>query len=339
MYTRDYLMRRLLLMLFGSILIASAQPQKYPNSFHHRHPVVQRIKPGEVIASRTIDASGRDEKGNVVAESPNPLTGPYYVEGAQAGDAIAVTFRKIRMNRNWGWSGYRLGLFSLAPGSIEGLYANRYKDGAAIPGRVNVVPWDLDLEKGMVKLREPVSKAHKLEFKARPMLGCVGVAAPGDFGPASSISGPYGGNMDYNEVVEGATVMLPVYHPGALLFIGDGHALQADGEPTGTGVETTMDVEFSVAVVKGAGLANPRLTNPEFIVSIGSQPEFASPLDRALQIATSDMAAWLVKDYGMEPFAAHLLIGYQGKYDVITVAGSVGLRIPRSALPVAKNAP
>ena len=94
-----------------------------------------------------------------------------------------------------------------------------------------------------------------------------------------------------------------------------------------------MDVEFSVALVKRAQLQNPRLENADYIISIGAQPEFVSPLDHALQIATTDMAAWLAKDYGMEPWAAHLLIGYQGKYDVITVAGSVGLRIPRKWLP------
>jgi amidase len=303
------------------------------NSFHHRHPVLQKIKPGDIVITRTIDAAGRDEKGKAVANTPNPLTGPFHIEGAAPGDSIAVTFRRIRMNRNWGWSGYRLGLFSLAAGSIEKLYPNQYKEGAAIEGRSNVVPWDLDLQKGTVRLREPVSKVQKLEFPARPMLGCVGVAAPADFGPSSSISGPYGGNMDYNEVVEGATVILPVYHPGALLFIGDGHALQADGEPTGTGIETTMDVEFSVALRKNASLSNPRVENAESIISVGSQPEFASPLDRALQLATSDMVDWLTNEYKLEPWAAHLLIGYQGQYDVITVAGSVGLRIPRKALP------
>ena len=143
--------------------------------------------------------------------------------------------------------------------------------------------------------------------------------------------------MDYNEVAEGATLILPVYQPGALLFMGDGHALQGDGEPTGTGIETSMDVEFTVNVRKKAGLSNPRLENADYIISIGSQPEFASPLDRALQIATTDMADWLVKEYGLEPWAAHLLIGAQGKYDVITVAGSVGLRIARSVLPKPKD--
>ena len=78
---------------------------------------------------------------------------------------------------------------------------------------------------------------------------------------------------------------LPVFHPGALLFIGDAHALQADGEPTGTGVETSMDVEFTVALRKRAELSNPRLENAEYIVSIGAQPEFVSPLDHALKEA------------------------------------------------------
>jgi acetamidase/formamidase len=305
---------------------------KFYNSFHHRHPVLQRVKPGDTVVTRTIDASGRDENGKVVAEPSNPLTGPFFIEGAAPGDAIAVTFQRIRMNRKWGYTGYRLGLFSLTAGSIEDLYPNRYKE-TVLEGRANVVPWDLDLEKRTVRLREPASKVHKMEFPASPMLGCVGVAAAGDFGPSSGISGPYGGNMDYNRVIEGATVILPVSHPGALLFMGDGHALQADGEPTGTGIETSMDVEFTVNLRKRAGLSNPRLENAEYIISIGSQPEFASPLDRALQIATSDMADWLQKQYGMEPWAAHLLIGYQGKYDVITVAGSLGLRIPRKWLP------
>src|SRR5258705_341357 len=82
----------------------------------------------------------------------------------------------------------------------------------------------LALSKNTARLREPQSKVHKMEFATSTMLGCVGVAAPGVFGPTSAISGPYGGNMDYNRVAEGATVILPVYHPGGLLFMGDGHA-------------------------------------------------------------------------------------------------------------------
>jgi acetamidase/formamidase len=172
----------------------------------------------------------------------------------------------------------------------------------------------------------------KLEFPAKPMLGCVGVAAPGDFSPTSGPAGSYGGNLDYNSVGEGATVILPVYHRGALLFIGDGHALQGDGEPTGNGIETSMDVQFSVEVRKNARLTGPRLETAEHLISLGAQPEFVSSLDRALQMATTDMAHWLIEDYKLEPWAAHVLIAFQGKYEVVTVAGTMALKIPKSSL-------
>jgi amidase len=117
------------------------------------------------------------------------------------------------------------------------------------------------------------------------------------------------------------------------LFIGDGHALQGDGEPTGTGIETSMAVEFVVEVRKKVSLTGPRVETSEHIISIGSQPEFASSTNRGLQMATSDMVNWLTSEYKMEPWAAHLLIGYQGSYDIVTVAGSVGLKLPKTQLP------
>lgn len=307
--------------------------ERFWNSFHNRHPVLKRIRSGDSVVTRTIDASGLDENAKRVAQGPNPLTGPFFIEGAEPGDAIHVRFDRIRMNRTMGWTRYRLGMYAVTPESVESTFPAKYKMDAAVPGRDELLPWDLDLARGIVRLREPKSNAVKFEFPARPMLGCVGVAAQGDFGPSSGISGTYGGNMDYNEVVEGATVMLPVYHPGALLFIGDGHALQADGEPTGTGIETTMAVTFTVTLRKKANLPGPRLENSDFIAAIGSQPEFVSSLDRTLRVATSDMVHWLTSEYKLEPWAAHQLIGYQGKYDVITVGGSMALRIPKKHLP------
>ena len=157
--------------------------------------------------------------------------------------------------------------------------------------------------------------------------------ARGDFAPTSVPSGSYGGNLDYNEIGEGTTVMLPVYHPGGLLFIGDGHALQGDGEPIGNGIETSMSVEFIVDLRKKANLTGPRAETQDYIISIGSQAEFINSLDRALQMATSDMAIWLNTEYKVEPWAAHLLIGYQGRFDIVTVAGSMALKIPRKVLP------
>jgi amidase len=318
--------------------MASAQSkpivaETYHNTFSRAHAPLARIRPGETIATTTIDASARDETGTVRGRPPNPLTGPFYVEGAEPGDALVVRFSRVRMNRNWGWSAYRLGLYSLTPESIEGIYPNRYRPNEIIAERANVVPWDIDLARQTVRLREPSSAVHRMEFPAKPMLGCVGVAPAGDFAPTSSPSGSYGGNLDYNEIGEGSTVMLPVYHPGALLFIGDGHALQGDGEPIGTGIETSMAVEFSIEVRKKANLAGPRVETSEHIISVGSQPEFASSTNRGLQMATSDMVNWLTSEYKMEPWAAHLLIGYQGRYDIVTVAGSVALRIPKAQLP------
>ena len=117
------------------------------------------------------------------------------------------------------------------------------------------------------------------------------------------------------------------------MFLGDGHALMADGEPTGTGIETSMDVEFSVTVKKNSQVTGPRVETAEYLISLGSQPEFASSLDRALTLATTDMVRWLVNDYQLEPWAAHQLIGAVGRYDVVTVAGTMALKVPKKYLP------
>ena len=208
------------------------EPQTYYRTFSHTNAVAARIRPGDVVITKTLDAGGQDEKDAKRSEPSNPLTGPFFVEGAEPGDALLVHFRKVRLNRNWGWSAWRLGLFALTPEYVEKIYSNDYKADLVRKNSSTLVPWDIDLARGTTKLREPVSNRIPLEFPVRPMLGCVGVAAPGDFAPTSAPSGNYGGNLDYNQIGEGATVILPVFHPGGLLFIGDGHALMADGEPT-----------------------------------------------------------------------------------------------------------
>ena len=295
--------------------------EKYYRTFSHQHAVLKKIAAGDTVITKTVDSGGKDEKGVERSPGSNPLTGPFYIEGVEAGDAIAVRFSKVGLNRNWGTSSNRLGLYSLTPEAVEKIF----------PGKR--VTWEIDLPAKKVRLTDPASTKLKLEFAAKPMLGCVGVAAPGDFAPTSGPAGNYGGNLDYNAVGEGATVILPAYHPGALLFIGDGHALQGDGEATGNGVETSMDVEFSVEVRKKVKLAGPRIETADEIISVGAQPEFVSSLNRALQLATTDIVDWLVTGYGLEPWAAHVLISFQARYDVVTVAGTMALRIPKAALP------
>lgn len=309
-------------------------PDTFWNTLWRGHPVVARIKPGDVVVTRTLDAGGRDERNVLRAQPSNPMVGPIYIEGAEPGDGIAITFRKIRPNRGTAWSYYRLGLFALTPSMIEGIYPNSYKPDLVRPGRSDLLVWDVDTVRNTVKLREPVSAKHRLEFPMEPMLGVVGVAPAGDFAPTSGPSREYGGNMDFNEIREGSTVMLPVFHPGALLFVADGHALMADGEPTGAGIETSMDVEFTVDLRKGAQLTGPRVLTREHIISVGSQAEFISNTDRGVQLATSDMVRWLTRDYGMEPWAAHMLIGAKGEYEIVTLMGSAALKIAKRWLPV-----
>jgi acetamidase/formamidase len=97
-----------------------------------------------------------------------------------------------------------------------------------------------------------------------------------------------------------------------------------------------MDVEFSVDVKKGYAATGPRIETAAELISLGAQPEFSSSLDRALQMATTDMVHWLVNDYKLEPWAAHVLIGAVGRYDVVTVQGTMALRIPKRHLPSAR---
>jgi acetamidase/formamidase len=109
--------------------------------------------------------------------------------------------------------------------------------------------------------------------------------------------------------------MLPVTEPGALLFIGDGHARQGEGELVGTGLETSLDVEFSVALVKKTAIAWPRLENDTYLMVLGS----ARPLLQALQHATSEMHRWLMTDYGLSERGASLLMGQALEYEVANV--------------------
>src|SRR5882762_3802348 len=123
------------------------QPSVYYRTFSHSHPILKRIQPSQHIFTRTLDSGGQDEKSELRHPVPgNPLNGPFYIEGSEPGDAIEVTFHKMRLNRNWGYSGYRLGLFSLTPESIESLYPNKYKQDLIRKGSSSIVPLDIDLK-------------------------------------------------------------------------------------------------------------------------------------------------------------------------------------------------
>src|SRR5438045_5408815 len=120
------------------------------------------------------------------------------------------------------------------------------------------------------------------------MLGWAGVAPKvAQASPGSGDSGRYGGNMDFNEIVEDATVYLPVSVPGALLYVGDGHALQGAGELTGNALETSMDIEFTVELQPNTGASAPRFENADYLMASG----IAGSIDDALRNATTNLAA------------------------------------------------
>src|SRR5262249_15447948 len=168
--------------------------------------------------------------------------------------------RKLRWNRATAVSDD-----SLVSRALTTDYAADHKDN-----NFNNVVWKLDAEKGVATLAKPTPHLKDIAVPVRPMLGCVGVA-PGFGGAAirTGDSGRIGGNMDFSEIREGATVSLPVAQPGALLYLGDGHALQGDGELNGNALETSLDVEFSVDVVRQKNLSNPRVENDESLMSMG----------------------------------------------------------------------
>jgi acetamidase/formamidase len=122
-----------------------------------------------------------------------------------------------------------------------------------------------------------------------------------------------------------------VFVPGALFFIGDGHALQGDGEVIGTGIETTFEVEFSLDLIKGKNAGWPRGENDWFIFTVGN----GRPLDQALAIATTEMVNWLEADYGLDAQAASVLLGLVGEYDLGNVfdpAYTMVCKLPKRAL-------
>jgi acetamidase/formamidase len=121
--------------------------------------------------------------------------------------------------------------------------------------------------------------------------------------------------MDYNQIREGTTIYLPVYALGALLFVGDGHAAEGDGELTGDALETSMDVEFTVNLIKGEMRGNPRAENDEFLMALG----IANSLPEAVQAATSDLANWLQHDYKLDANEAAMVLGTAMQYNIAEV--------------------
>jgi acetamidase/formamidase len=294
------------------------EPEIFHNVLGTLAPVA-RISDGDTVVTETVDAWGFDKNQTRRLTPPNPMTGPFHVEGAEPGDGLAVRIDRMTANRDQGWT-----FGPVAPNVVDP------KAAAELPARERVL-WRLDRETGKARLIEPPAGLARFEAPFAPMLGCFGVAPPLGQAISTATSGVYGGNMDYRRFGPGATAYFPVFAPGALLFLGDGHFCQGDGEIVGTGIETSFEVEFTVRVLKGRALSWPRGETAEHIWTVGN----ARPLDQALQHATSEMIAWLGQDYGLDAVAASHLLGQCVRYDVANVfnpAFSVACRLSKRVL-------
>jgi amidase len=276
------------------------RPDRYYTAIGAYEPVLS-IADGDTVVTTTVDAGGHDASGNQVTPGGNPQTGPFYVEEAAAGDTLAVRFDRLWPNRRSGYSSTRL-----AANVVDPWYVSEFP-----PGRERG-EWELDLERGTATLIRPETRLGRLTLPLRPMLGCFGVAPPRGQAISTATSGEHGGNMDYRGFEQGVTVYFPVFVEGALLFVGDGHAVQGDGEIVGTGIEISFDIRFTVRLLKGKEIDWPRGENETHIFTAGN----ARPLDQALQHATTEMVRWLQADYGLDPVGTHTLLGQCVEYEV-----------------------
>ena len=296
------------------------EPTSWSNSFDANRAPVLTLWPGDILRTRTIDSGGIDRDGTTRALYGNPQVGPFYIGGAEPGDTLVVHIRKLHLNRDFADSRDEV--------TARALSTRLAPQAAAIGHRLR---WRLDPVKGLAFPPDASGAFADKSFATRPMLGGIAVA-PGSSTPISTgDTGIFGGNIDFNEIGEGNTVYLPVQQPGALLYFGDGHALQGDGETTQWALETSLDVEIEVGLLKQKAIRMPYVESPNELMVIGQAPS----LDEAVKIATDGLIQLLERDYGMTLSQTAQLLGVAVRYSIITLAGrnaGIAARIGRSHL-------
>lgn len=294
-------------------------PLHYHTTLGPHEPVLE-VEDGDSIVTTTVDARGFDHRRVQVTPRGNPQTGPFYVKGAEPGDTLAVHLDRIWPNREFGWCGS-----SVAANVVEPAYVKELPEAP-------LAEWSVDRERGLATLVGPASSVGRLTIPIQPMLGCFGVAPPRRQAISTATSGEHGGNMDYRGFVAGVTAYFPVFEPGALLFLGDGHAAQGCGEIVGSGIEISMEVQVTVRVLKGKTIGWPRGENDEFLFTVGC----ARPLDQCVQHATTEMLRWLQTDYGLDALGANLLLAQCVRYDLGNMfdpAYTMVCKLPKHVLP------
>ncbi len=282
------------------------EPGQYAWTFGGVAPT-HRITPGTLLRLWSEDAfSGRltraDQRSSDVLDinEINPQTGPFFVEGAEPGDTLALHIVDLTPARDWGVS-------TTIP-FFGGLTATDRT--ALLHEPLPELTWiyQLDRARGTV-LFEARRGELQIELPVAPMLGTVGVAPAGREVRTSLVPDKFGGNMDTPEMRAGTTVFLGVNVEGAMFSLGDGHYRQGEGETCGVAVEGAMDTTLLVELVKGGASAEgfaewPRLEHDDDYVVVGS----GRPLEDAWRASQVGMVGWLGELYGLDRLDAYQLL-------------------------------
>jgi acetamidase/formamidase len=283
--------------------VVSFRPEReqYAWTFGGVAPVL-RVKPPVVLDVFTEDAffgrvTSENDLVSEVVEFPfvNPQTGPFYIEGAEPGDTVAVHFASITPARDWGAS-TTIPLFGALTGTHQTALLN-----AALPELVWIYQFDRTANTCRFQARHG---DFAVDLPMNPMHGTVGVAPASLEVRSALVPDAFGGNMDTPEMRAGTTCYLGVNVDGALLSLGDGHARQGEGETCGVAVETAMHTVLVVDLIKGTPCPWPRLETDDHIMVAGS----ARPLEDAFRIAQAELVRWLAAGFGLDAMDAYQLV-------------------------------
>ncbi|MCU1285280.1 MAG: acetamidase [Acidobacteriales bacterium] len=265
---------------------------------------VLHLKPGDILETNTVDCFGNVIKkpGDTLSmvKGDNPLTGPFYIDGAEPGDTLAVKILDLKVDSNQG-----VGTIAQGFGAIN---RTNYTPMLNAPIGEKIWFYPIDHATNTASFKALDSK-FSVKIPLHPFLGCIGVAPAGAEARSSIVPAEFGGNMDSPEASAGNTVYFPVNTRGALLFVGDGHAAMGDGEIGGTAIEVPMKVRLQVQLIKAKKIAWPRFENDEYIMAVGAY----RPLDDALRIAYTELVGWMHSDYNMSEMDAYQLLSQVGE--------------------------
>ena len=309
-----------------------------PTKYYHTYgpnPPVQHVKPGDTIITTTVDAGGYDNEGTQIEPetrqsnpetifSPsNPLTGPFYMDGAEPGDTLTIEIQEINLTRATAWSRNATnfgGLTEEAPG-------RRLLYNDPIPSQR--YEWKLDLTKKTGTTVLPGSRLKYPEIPVHPFIGIIGVAPRYGRVEMSLTPGEYGGNMDFPGICVGSTLKLPVFWKGAYLVFGDIHAAQGDGELCGVALETSAEVTIKLDIEKKE-IEWPRVIDKDWIMVVGS----SRPLMEAYKIAHVELVKWLM-EFGYDKWDALQILSQVGRCSIANTVDpnySVVAKFPRKYL-------